>query len=170
MSLLPAEIISEKILIMRWVKVMLDRALDKLYWVETKVLNQSVTRNIDLFPEDFMFQLTKQEFENWKSQSVTSNNGDRMWRRKSPRVFTEHWIAMLSCVLKSKQARITNIAIIRVFTHMRKILSSNQEILTKIEVLERKILDNNENIQQIRFEIKKMLVEEEDKVTKIGLE
>lgn len=77
---------------------------------------------------------------------------------------------MLSCVLKSKQARITNIAIIRVFTHMRKILSSNQEILTKIEVLERKILDNNENIQQIRFEIKKMLVEEEDKVTKIGLE
>ncbi|WP_231131634.1 ORF6N domain-containing protein [Flavobacterium hydrophilum] len=106
--LLSEETISDKIYFIRGQKVMLDRDLALLYGIETKVLKQSVKRNISRFPEDFMFELTKSEFENWRSQIVTSNS-DKMGLRYAPMAFTEHGILMLSSILKSDKAIQTNI-------------------------------------------------------------
>jgi len=92
--------IKDKIYTIRGLQVMLDRDLADLYGVETKVFNQSVKRNITRFPQDFMFQLTKEELENWRSQFVTSNK-DKMGLRRAPYVFTEQGVSMLSTVLKS---------------------------------------------------------------------
>ena len=92
--------IKNKIFTIRDLSVMLDRDLAKLYQVENRILNQAVKRNITRFPSEFMFQLTKEEFENWKSQIVTSNS-DKMGLRKLPFVFTEQGVSMLSAVLKS---------------------------------------------------------------------
>ena len=101
---------------------MLDRDLASLYGVETKVLNQAVKRNIRRFPPDFMFQLSKEEFENWKSQIVTSN-GDRKGLRRPPYAFTEQGVAMLSGILNSEVAIDTNIKIMRAFVAARRLLS-----------------------------------------------
>jgi len=107
-------VIAKKILTLRGKRVMLDRDLAVLYGVETKVLNQSVKRNIERFPEDFMFQLSDEEFINWKSQFVTSNS-DKMGLRKKPYAFTQNGIAMLSSILNSKRAIQVNIQIMRTF-------------------------------------------------------
>ena len=96
---IPDEIITNKIYLIRGQKVMLDRDLAELYSVETKQLKRQVRRNIDRFPEDFMFELTKEEFKNWRCQFGTSNSSDKMGLRYSPMVFTEHGVAMLSSVL-----------------------------------------------------------------------
>ena len=96
---IPDEIITNKIYLIRGQKVMLDRDLAELYSVETKQLKRQVRRNIDRFPEDFMFELTKEEFKNWRYQFGTSNSSDKMGLRYSPMVFTEHGVAMLSSVL-----------------------------------------------------------------------
>ena len=116
---------------------MLDRDLAELYCVETKYLKRQVRRNIDRFPADFMFQLTKKELENWRRQFVTSNS-DRKGLRYCPFVFTEQGVAMLSSVLNSKQAIQVNILIIQTFVKLRKLMSSNEEILRKIDRLEKK--------------------------------
>ncbi len=126
------------ILAFRGEKVILDRDLAKLYGVENRVLGQAVKRNIRRFPEDFMFQLSKEEFDNWKSHFVTSNLGDKMGLRKRPYAFTEHGVAMLSSVLRSDQAIEVNIAIMRAFTKLRRILSGNKELAVKLEELEAK--------------------------------
>lgn len=109
-SLIPQQIIENKILFIRGKKVMLDRDLAMLYGVETRVLNQAVRRNKNRFPEDFMFQLTKEEMMNWKSQIVISNK-DKMGLRKRPSAFTENGVAMLSSVLSSERAITVNIQI-----------------------------------------------------------
>ena len=106
--LLSEELISNKIYFIRNQKVMIDRDLATLYGIETRVLKQAVKRNISRFPEDFMFELNKSEFENWRSQFVTSNS-DKMGLRYFPMVFTEHGVLMLSSVLKSDKAIQTNI-------------------------------------------------------------
>ena len=106
----PIESIVSKIVFIRDEKVMLDRDLAELYGVETKVLKQAVRRNIKRFPGDFMFELTKKEFENWRSQFVTSNS-DKMGLRYKPMAFTEQGVAMLSSVLHSNRAIEVNIAI-----------------------------------------------------------
>jgi ORF6N domain len=108
-------------------KVMLDRDLAELYGVETKVLKQAVKRNIDRFPEDFMFELTKSELENWRSQFVTSNS-DKMGLRYSPFAFTEHGVLMLSSILNSQQAIQVNIQIVRIFTRLRNLLSEYSKL------------------------------------------
>ncbi len=113
---------------------MLDRDLAKLYGVETKVLLQSVKRNKDRFPEDFSFQLTQQEFTNLRSQIVTSSWGGQ---RYQPFVFTEHGVAMLSSVLKSKKAIAVNIQIIRTFIQLRNLALDHSDLHRKIEVLEK---------------------------------
>ena len=136
-SLVPIERIETKILLIRGQKMMLDRDLADLYEVETRVLNQAVRRNIKRFPEDFMFQLTKEEFENWKSQIVISNR-EKMGLRRMPYAFTEHGILMLSSVLNSERAILVNIQIMRAFTKLRKMLASNEEIRRKIEDMENK--------------------------------
>ena len=116
---------------------MIDRDLAKLYGVETKVLNQAVKRNRERFPEDFMLQLTKEEFENWKSQFVTSNSEKRGLRKK-PYAFTEHGILMLSSVLNSAQAIRVNIQIMRIFIKLREMLANHAELKQKIADMERK--------------------------------
>ena len=132
---LPVERIEKAILLVRGHKVMLDKDLAELYGVTTGQLNQAVTRNLDRFPEDFMFQLTEREFSNLISQFVISSWGGT---RKLPRVFTEQGVAMLSSVLKSKRAVQVNIQIMRTFVRLREILSSHKDLARKLEVLEKK--------------------------------
>jgi len=160
-STIPIERITEKIYMIRSQKVMLDRDLAELYGVETKVLKQSVRRNISRFPEDFMFELTKEEFQNWRSQFVTSKS-DRMGLRYNPMAFTEQGVAMLSSVLNSKRAIQVNIQIMRTFTRLRQMLLSHDELKRKIEAMEKKYDENF----KIVFEAIKQLIEEEDKPKK----
>ena len=127
-------------------RVMLDKDLCKFYNVKTKALNQAVKRNSDRFPEDFMFQLNSKEYANLRSQIVTSsfNYGGR---RYLPYAFTEQGIAMLSSVLKSKQAIKINIQIMRTFIAFRKLILTNKELRILITKLEKKINKNKEDIQ-----------------------
>ncbi len=119
-------------------KVVLDADLARLYGVATKVLNQAVRRNLKRFPEDFMFQLTKEEFENWRSQIVTSNPSAKMALRRRPYAFTEQGVAMLSSVLHSERAVTVNIEIMRAFVRLRQMLSSNADLVRKLDALEKK--------------------------------
>ena len=144
----PDENIINKIFVIRGKKVMIERDLAELYGVETRVLNQAVRRNPKRFPEDFMFMMSPEEFTNWKSQIVISNK-EKMGLRKPPLVFTEQGVAMLSSVLNSDTAILVNIQIIRVFAKMREILKSNQEILNKLDKIERKDIEQDEKIMLI---------------------
>ena len=121
-SLLSEETISNKIYIIRNQKVMLDSDLALLYGIETKVLKQSVKRNLSRFPEDFMFELTKIEYDSSRSQFVTLKNGRGFNLKYLPYAFTEHGILMLSSILKSDKAIQTNIQIMRIFTKVRQML------------------------------------------------
>ena len=161
---IPDEAIINKIYLIRGIKVMVDRDIADLYGVETRVLNQAVRRNEKRFPKDFMFQMTKEEMEDWKSQILISNNV-KMGLRKPPLVFTEQGVAMLSSVLNSDQAIMVNIRIIRVFTKMRELLSTNKEILEKPEQIERKDVEQDDKIMLI-FEYLKQF--KEDKQQKIN--
>jgi hypothetical protein len=127
---------------------MIDRDLAVLYHVGTKVLNQAVRRNLRRFPDDFMFQLTQQEFSNWKSQFVTSNT-DKMGLRKKPLALTEQGIAMLSSVLNSDMAIQMNIRIIRVFSKLRILLETHKEILQRLLDLEKNHEDHEKKIMLI---------------------
>ena len=129
-NLVPVEIIANKILLIRGQKVMLDRDLAKLYGVTTGNLNKAVSRNIDRFPEDFMFQLTSEELKNLIFQFGTSSWGGT---RKLSRVFTEQGVAMLSSVLRSKRAIAVNIAIMRAFVKVREYLATHKDVLKKLE-------------------------------------
>ena len=123
-------------------QVMLDRDLAELYGVETRRLNEQVKRNIERFPEDFMFQLTKEEFENWKSQFATSNS-IVMGARKRPYAFTEQGVAMLSGVLKSSTAVEANIRIMRAFVSMRHFMVNNAAVFQRLETIEFNQLESN---------------------------
>ncbi len=127
--------IEKMIYVIRGQKVMLDSDLAVLYDVETRYLNKAVKRNIRRFPDDFMFQLTDQEFKDLMFQIGTSNEG-RGGRRKLPSVFTENGIAMLSGLLNSEKAITVNISIMRIFTKLRSILMSDKTLAEKIETLE----------------------------------
>jgi hypothetical protein len=141
-DLIPIERIEDKILLIRGQKVMLDRDLAVLYGVKTFVLNQAVKRNIERFPDDFMFQLTKEEMENLTSQFVMSKTPTgkerRGGRRTIPYAFTEQGVAMLSSILRSKQAVQVNILIMRVFVRLRQMLATHKELAEKIKELEQK--------------------------------
>ena len=132
-----AENISRRILTARGHRVMLDADLAELYDVPTKAFNQAIQRNMDRFPEDFMFQLTEEEFAGLRSQFVTSKKG-RGGRRYLPYVFTEQGIAMLSGVLNSHRAVQVNIAIMRAFVRMRRMLVSHEELARTVAALEGK--------------------------------
>jgi len=157
-TLVPIEIITSKIYLMRNVKVMLDIDLAKLYGVETKRLKEQVRRNIERFQEDFMFEFTKDELGNWRSQFATSNQ-DIMGLRIPPFVFTEHGILMLSSVLKSERAIQVNIQIMRAFTQLRQMLSTHEDLKRKIESMEKKY----DQQFQIVFEAIKQLLETDEK-------
>jgi hypothetical protein len=141
--MVPEEVIMCKIFLIRGLKVMLDMYLAELYEVETRRLNEQVKRNIDRFPEDFMFRLTKEEFKNLKSQSATSSWGGR---RKLPNAFTEHGVLMLSSVLNSDRAIKVNIQIMRIFTHLRKMLLTYKDVIEKLSEIERTLADHEVHI------------------------
>lgn len=151
--------ILNKIYVIRGEKVMLDRDLAEMYGVETKVFNQSVKRNIDRFPKDFMFTLSEKEWENLKSQIVTSSWGGIRYR---PNVFTEQGVAMLSSILNSKTAIEVNIRIIRVFTKLREYALTHKEILLQLSRLEKEVKGNSRDIENI-FMVLKELLEKQSK-------
>ncbi|MFM9972271.1 MAG: ORF6N domain-containing protein [Burkholderiales bacterium] len=132
------ERIERAILVLRGHKVMLDTDLAPLYQVETRALVQAVKRNLERFPDDFMFQLNNQEFSVLRSQSVISNNPGRGGRRTAPYAFTEQGVAMLSTVLNSPRAIAVNIEIMRTFVKLRVILASNKELARRLDQLEAK--------------------------------
>ena len=160
----PIEKITSRIYVIRGIKVIIDRDLAELYGVETKVLKQAVKRNIDRFPADFMFTMNKLEFENWRSQFVTSNS-DKMGLRYNPMVFTEQGVAMLSSVLRSKRAIQVNIQIMRAFTQLRQLLSTQKDLKKKIEAMEEKY---DENFRIVFEAIKQLLEPPEKPKKKIG--
>ena len=135
-SLIPVERIERSILLIRGQKVMLSTDLAELYQVEPRVLVQAVKRNITRFPQDFMFQLTEEEYANLKSQIVISSWGGL--RRARPYAFTEQDVAMLSSVLRSRRAIQVNIEIMRTFVRLRRILQSHAELARKLDNLEKK--------------------------------
>ena len=151
------ESIISKIYLIRGKKVMIDRDLAGLYGVETKQLKRQVRRNIDRFPDDFMFELNEDEFQEWRSQFGTSNEGDKMGLRYAPYVFTEQGVAMLSSVLNSERAIKVNIQIMRIYTKMRELLLTHKDILLKLEQLERQVVQNSEDIQMIFAALKELL-------------
>jgi len=134
-SFVPAERIEQSILLIRGQKVILDKDLAELYGVTTGNLNKAVNRNLDRFPDDFMFLLTEEEFKNLKFHFGISSWGGT---RKLPRAFTEQGVAMLSSVLHSKRAVQVNIEIMRTFVRLRKMLASNVVLARKLAALEKK--------------------------------
>ncbi len=144
---------------------MLDNELAELHGVTTSVLNQSTKRNSDRFPDDFMFQLTKEEFETLKTQIVTSNWGGR---RNLPYAFTEQGVAMLSSVLSSDIAIRVNIQIIRLFTKMREMVMSNQSLLLRMEKMERELNSQGQDIDTIFNYLDQFIKQNEKPREKIG--
>jgi phage regulator Rha-like protein len=156
LSTIPEEAIIHKIYQIRGQKVMIDRDLAELYNVEAKRLKEAVRRNIERFPEDFMFEMTGDEFQIWRTQ-IASSKSDLIGFRYAPYCFTEQGVTMLSCVLKSKKAIETNIRIIRVFTKMREMLLTHKDILLKLEQFEKEMSKNSDDIQLIFKALKQLL-------------
>jgi phage regulator Rha-like protein len=143
---IPSEIITGKIHLIRGRKVMLDRDLAELYGVQTKVLKQAVRRNIDRFPGDFMFELTKEEIQPLRSQNVTLKRGQHS--KYFSFAFTEQGVAMLSSVLRTDRAIQVNIQIMRTFTQLRKMLSTHEDLKKKIESIENRYDEQIEHSPQ----------------------
>ena len=159
--------INNKIYWIRNQKVMIDRDLAHLYGIETKVLKQAVKRNMKRFPKDFMFELNIEEFGSLRSQIVTSNQGGS---RYAPFAFTEHGVAMLSSVLKSKKAIEVNIKIIRIFIKIRQAFSENLNLKLEIEDIKKKLTNQSKNIELVFSYLDKMIVKQKHTKlrTKIG--
>jgi hypothetical protein len=160
-SLIPDDVVINKIYFIRNQKVMLDRDLAELYSVETKRINEQVKRNLSRFPEDFMFQLSEIEFQNLKSQFATSSWGGI---RKVPYVFTEHGVLMLSSVLNSEKAIQTNIQIMRIFTKIRQMLAETTELRLDVETIKKKIENQGKNIELV-FQYLDELIEKKETKT-----
>jgi S-adenosylmethionine synthetase len=145
---LSEELVSNKIYYIRNQKVMLDRDLALLYGMETKRLKEQVKRNLSRFPDDFMFELTKEEFENWRSQIATSNS-EKMGLRYAPMAFSEHGVLMLSSVLNSDKAIQTNIQIMRIFSKVRQMLLDTTEMKIDILQIQKKLENQSKNIELV---------------------
>lgn len=156
-----------KIYLIRGQKVMLDIDLAELYQVETKRLNEQVKRNADRFPEDFMFQLTNEEWEFLRSQIATSKEG-RGGRRYAPLAFTEHGVLMLSSVLSSQRAIQVNIQIMRIYTKLKGLLLTHKDILLKLEKLEGKAAKHDENFKIVFDYLRELLNPKTEPLRKIG--
>ncbi len=169
-STIPDDLISNKIYFIRNFKVMIDSDLSDLYKVKTKRLNEQVKRNLNRFPEDFMFQLTIDEWKILKSQNATSSWGGR---RVPPYVFTEHGVLMLSSILNSERAIAVNIQIMRVFTKIRTLIKNNDELLKMLNELEKKGNERDQKISIIfqyinKLEQENKLKNEQSKRNRIG--
>ncbi len=167
LTIIPNEVISNKIYLIRNQKVMLDKDLAELYAVETKQLKRQVRRNIERFPEDFMFELTEIESEILRSQIGTSSWGGN---RYTPMAFTEQGVAMLSSVLNSPTAIKVNIQIIRVFAKIREVLADTMNMKLDIEEIKMKLNNQNKNIELVFSYLDELIDKQENKIerTKIG--
>jgi len=159
-------IITDKIYIIRNQKVMLDRDLASLYGVETRVLNQAVKRNITRFPDDFMFEVSKEELDNLISQIVTSSWGGT---RKLPFAFTEHGVMMLSSVLKSDKAIQTNIQIMRTFTKVKQMLLDTSEMKINILQIQKKLENHDKNIELVFSYLDELNEKKEDEKPRVKI-
>ncbi len=166
-ELIPTDVIETRILLIRGQKVMLDVHLSTLYGVPTKRLNEQVQRNNDRFPKDFMFQLTRTEFKQLRSQFATSKK-HRGGRTYLPYAFTEQGVAMLSSVLRSKRAVRVNIQIMRVFVRLRQFLTTHRELARKLEELEGKYDTHDRQIKIIFEAIRHLMQPPEHKRREIG--
>ena len=166
-TVIPVESIVSKILVVRSEKVLLDKDLAELYGVETKQLKRAVRRNINRFPKDFMFQLTEKEFDSLRSQFGTSSWGGT---RYLPMAFTEQGVAMLSTVLNSERAIAVNIAIMRAFVQLRKIMTSHRELARKLSELEEHLQDHDQQIEAIFDAIRQLMSPQERSKKRIGFE
>lgn len=163
-KLITIEQIATKIYHIRGLKIMLDRDLAELYGVKTKYLKQAVRRNIKRFPDDFMFELSKEELKNWRSQIATSNS-DKMGLRYSPMAFTEQGVAMLSSVLRSDRAIQVNIQIMRTFTKLRHMISEHKELKKAVDELRGQ---TDERFEIVFSVLDKLLADEGKPKKKIG--
>ena len=145
---LSEDYLSTSIYIIRGEKIILDRDIARLYGIPTKALKQAVKRNLNRFPMDFMFELSPEEFQNWRSQFVTSNS-DKMGLRFAPMAFTEQGVAMLSSVVNSHRAIEVNIAIMRTFVKMRQLILNNQELSQKLQSLEATLEEHGTAIETL---------------------
>ena len=157
--LIPDDIISSKIYLIRNQKVMLDKDLSELYVIETKQLKRQVRRNLERFSEDFMFELSQQEFDNLRSQFGTSSWGGS---RYMPMAFTEQGVAMLSSVLNSPTAIKVNIQIIRVFTKIREMLTDTLSLKLEIEEIKKKLSNHTQNIELVFNYLDKLIDKKEN--------
>jgi hypothetical protein len=164
-SLIPAERVEKKIIVLRGVKVILDQDLAELYEIETRALNQAVRRNLDRFPKDFMFSLTAAEVRNLRSQFVISSWGGRRYRTMA---FTEEGVAMLSSVLRSPRAVKVNIAIMRVFVKLRHLLATHQELAEKLRELEGRLGEHDHHIDNLFQAIRQILAPVDPPRRRIG--
>lgn len=166
-EIVPGEIIEQKIFLIRGHKVMLDFDLAELYKVETKQLKRQVRRNIDRFPDDFMFELTQKEYKDFsRCQFGTLKRGEHS--KYPPYAFTEQGVAMLSSVLNSKRAILANIAIMRTFVKLREILSTHKELAHKLSQLERKIEKHDGEIKTIFDAIRQLMAPSKKRYRRIG--
>jgi len=165
-SIIPLENIGSRIFLIRGQKIMIDRDIAELYGVETKHLNRQVKRNIQRFPEEFMFQLNVEE----RNQLVSICHRFKTMKHSSslPYAFTEHGVAMLASVLKSDRAIKISINIIKAFVKLREMLSTNKELAHKLEQLERKTEKHDEEIKLIFDAIRQLMAPPEPKKRKIG--
>ena len=166
------ETVTGKIYLIRGQKVLLDSDLAELYGVETRVLNQAVKRNLNRFPQDFMFQLNEEEFAGWgslRSQIVTLKPGRGAHRKYLPYAFTEQGVAMLSSVLNSERAIQVNIAVMRAFVQMRELATSNRALANKLAELEGRVGKHDESIVALFEAIRQMMRPEEKGRKVIGL-
>jgi phage regulator Rha-like protein len=167
-SIIAQERIEKKIYLIRNQKVMIDQDLAELYNVSTGRLNEQVKRNLDRFPKDFMFQLSKTEYNTIRSQIAILKTGRGRHRKYLPYAFTEQGVAMLSSVLKSKRAVQVNIQIMRAFVKLREILSTHKELAQKLKELELKMDSHDQQIQAIFEAINQLLTPPEKPKRKIG--
>ena len=165
-ELVSDELIAHKIYFIRNQKVMLDSDLAKLYQVETKRLKEAVKRNLDRFPTDFMFELTKTENDSFRTQIASLKRGEHS--KYLPLAFTEQGVAMLSSVLNSKRAISVNIQIIRLFTKIRGILSDNTELKLEIELIKKKLNNHSQNIEVVFKYLDELIEKKPVKRKKIG--
>lgn len=166
-SIVPNEVIMSKIYVIRNQKVMIDKDLAELYDVTTRQMNQQVKRNLTRFPENFMFQLTDDEFQILMSQIVTSSWGGI---RKLPFVFTEHGILQLSNVLKSERATQMSIKIIEIFVSLREFLTDNLSLKLEVEEIKKKLANQNKNIELVFSYLDELIEKQDNKIEreKIG--
>lgn len=144
-SMIPEEAIISKIYLIRGIKVMLDRDLATLYGVETKRLKEAVRRNLSRFPDDFMFELTKEEFRKWRDEFI-STSSDKMGLRYAPFAFTEHGVLMLASVLNSERAIQVNIQIVRIFNKMQEMILTHKDLFIELDKMKQQLSEHDEKI------------------------